>query len=118
VTPHRFAFLALLSAFLALPTLAADSIIGSSPKVDVYLGPLVNYADQFDPGFALTIVPRAKPFLFTLDASKMRIDGTTGETPFRVGCRDFLVPYSVDGRTTSRVAFAFQFKLSSWRARK
>lgn len=104
------AVILLFAAGVALAT-CGNGAQAAEPKADVYLGPALNIADQVDPGFALTILPRAQPFIFTLDASVMRIDGRAGEAPFRVNCRDYLVPYSIDGRTTGRVAFAFQFHL-------
>ncbi len=110
------ALIACPTAKAAEPDAAYYQRTGTKPSgADVWLGPGANYADQLDPALMLTVVPRSLPFIFTIDASTQRIDAQDGSAPYRVnGCTRY-ADWTTGGHTTGRVAFGFQFKLTTKR---
>jgi hypothetical protein len=115
----RAAFLLAVLAVAILPALATPPddaayykrTATKPPKADVYLGPGASYGDQLGLTLGLAVVSKTQPFMFTIDGGALRIDGSDGTTPFKVGCRSFTVPFSVDSRTTGVVMVGMKFKL-------
>ena len=77
---------------------------GTKPPVqgEFVIGPSLHYSMQFSPGLSFGY-RWDNGISLVGDYSVLRLDAQDGEAPFRVGCRDYLVPYTTGSHTTGQV---------------
>jgi len=113
---RRFAFLALLAAFLALPGLAADADFhkrtGTKPPAGEFLAGFdFTYMDEISPTLKFGWRHKETGVMVVGGLTALRIDAQKGESPFTVGCQDFLVPYSTGSHTRAVYQIGVLFPL-------
>jgi len=115
---RRFAFLALLAAFLALPAVATDvqsvhyQHVGRPPVAGEFFGGFdFAYMDEISPAVSLGWQHKATGIMVEGGITALHIDPIKGEAPLTVGCKDFLVPYTTGNHTRAVYQIGVRFPL-------